>query len=58
MDNVMPINKARPHAPEFFVGIGLAKTSLGQAGFSVSWAKYYEASSKSADVAERVERAG
>lgn len=46
MDNVTPIDAARPKVLEFFAGIGLARLGLEKAGFRVEWANDFEPAKK------------
>lgn len=46
MENVTPLDAARPKVLEFFAGIGLARLGLESAGFRVAWANDYEPDKK------------
>lgn len=46
MENVTPIDVARPKVIEFFAGIGLARMGLESAGFRVGWSNDYEPDKK------------
>ncbi|MDN4599342.1 DNA cytosine methyltransferase [Leifsonia sp. NPDC014704] len=46
MENVTPIDVARPKVIEFFAGIGLARMGLESAGFRVGWSNDYESDKK------------
>ncbi|CAM4030838.1 DNA cytosine methyltransferase [Tsukamurella strandjordii] len=46
MENVTPLDAARPKVLEFFAGIGLARLGLEAAGFRVAWANDYEPDKK------------
>lgn len=46
MENVTPIDAARPRVLEFFAGIGLARMGLERVGFRVAWSNDYEPAKK------------